>query len=143
MKRRILTVILAAPLLFGLPILQSLRAQTCNDDEGMIKSYVQSLSDLVGAVKKESLSDFQRDYHEQSCLTRITLTLGIANSLIDCLNNSMKDPGATQEQLAAIKSKLQNYVKLKSLLEQDRDALKASKDTKTSKSIIEKFVLST
>ncbi|HET7214440.1 MAG TPA: hypothetical protein VFL79_12680 [Terriglobia bacterium] len=142
MKRRILTVILAAPLLFGLPILQSLRAQTCNDDEGMIKSYVQSLSDLVGAVKKESLSDFQRDYHEQSCLTRITLTLGIVNSLIDCLNKSVKDPGTTQEQLAAIKSKLQNYVKLKSLLEQDRDALKASKDTKTSKSIIEKFVLS-
>jgi len=142
MKRRILTVILAAPLLFGLPILQSLRAQTCNDDEGMVKSYVQSLTDLVGAVKKESLSDFQRDYHEQSCLTRLSLSLGIVNSLIDCLSKAVKDPAATQEQLAAIKSKLQSYVKLKSLLEQDRDALKASKDTKTSKSIIEKFVLS-
>lgn len=142
MKRRILTVILAAPLLFGLPILQSLQGQTCNDDEGMIKSYVQSLTDLVGTVKKESLSDFQRDYHEQSCLTRLTLSLGIVNGLIDCLTKAVKDPATTQEQLAAIKSKLQTYVKLKSLLEQDRDALKGSKDTKTSKSIIEKFVLS-
>ena len=142
MKRRILAIILAGPLLFGLPILQSLRGQTCNDDEGMVKSYVQSLNDLVGTVKKESLSDFQKDYHEQSCLTRLTLSLEIVNSLIDCLTKAAKDPTASQQQAAAIKSRLEDYVKLKSLLEQDRDALKASKDTKTSKSIIEKFVLS-
>jgi len=141
MKRRILTVILAGPLLFGLPILQSLHGQTCNDDAGMVKSYVQSLSNLVGTVKKENLSAFQKDYHEQSCLTRLTLSLGIVNSLIDCLNKAAKDPTATPQQVAAIKSKLQNYVKLKSLLEKDRDALKATKDPKTAKSVIEKFVL--
>jgi hypothetical protein len=135
-------MILAGPLLFGLSILHSLRGQTCSDDEGMVKSYVQSLSDLVGTVKKESLPDFQRDYHEQSCITRLTLSLGIVDSLVDCLNKAAKDPAATQQQAAAIKSKLQNYVKLKSLLEQDQNALKAAKDPKTAKSIIEKFVLS-
>ena len=142
MKSRILAIILAGPLLIGLPILQSLHGQTCNDDEGMVKSYVQSLTDLVGTVKKESLSDFQKDYHEQSCLTRITLSLGIVNSLIDCLTKAAKDPAVTPEQTAAIKSKLQNYVKLKSLLEQDQNTLKSAKDPKTAKSIIEKFVLS-
>lgn len=142
MKRRILAIIFAGPLLFGLPIVQSLHGQTCNDDEGMVKSYVQSLSDLVGAVKKESLPDFQRDYHEQSCLTRLTLSLGIVNSLIDCLTKAAKDPAATQQQAAAVKSKLDNYVKLKSLLEQDQNALKAAKDPKTAKTVIEKFVLS-
>jgi hypothetical protein len=142
MKSRILTVILTGTLLFGLPILQSLHGQTCSDDEGMVKSYVQSLTDLVGTVKKESLSDFEKDYHKQSCLSRLTLSLGIVNNLIDCLNKTVKDPANTQQQVAAIKSKLQNYVKLKSLLGQDRDALKAAKDTKTAKSIIEKFVIS-
>jgi len=142
MKRRILTVILAGSLLFGLPILQTLHGQTCNDDEGMVKSYVQGITDLVGTVKKESLSEFTKDYHQQSCITRLTLSLGIVNSLIDCLNIAAKDPAATPEQLAAVKSKLESYTKLKSALEQDRDALKAAKDTKTAKSIIEQFVIS-
>ena len=142
MKCRILAVILAGPLLFGLPVLQSLHGQTCNDDEGMVKSYVQSIATLVGTVKKESLSDFQKDYHQQSCLSRITLSLGIVNSLIDCLNKAAKDPADTPEQTAAIKSKLETYAKLKSALEQDRDALKAAKNAKAAKSIIEKFAIS-
>jgi|YelNatPaOPRAMG01_1025707.scaffolds.fasta_scaffold12101_3 hypothetical protein len=141
MKRRILIVLLAGPLLLELPR-YALRGQTCTDDEGMVKSYVQSITDLIGTVKKESLPDFEREYHEQSCLTRLTLALGIVNSLIDCLNKAAKDPAATQEQIAAIKSKLQSYTKLKSTLEQDHDSLKAAKDTKTAKALIEKFVLS-
>ena len=143
MKRRILVVILAGPLLFGLPIRQSLLGQTCSDDEGIVKSYVQSIADLVGTVKKESLSDFEKDYHEQSCLSRLTLSLGVINSLIDCLNKAAKDTTATQGQIAAIKSKLQTYAKLKSALDQDRDSLKAAKSAKTAKSLIETFAIST
>lgn len=139
MKRRILIVILAGPLLFGLPVHRSLLGQTCNDDEGMVKSYLQSISSLVTDVKKESLADFEKDYHEQSCLSRITLSLGIIDSLIDCLNKAAKDTTATKEQIAATNRKLQNYVKLKSALEKDRDTLKAAKSPKSAKSVIEKF----
>jgi len=139
MKRRILVVILAGPLLFGLPIRQLLRGQTCSDDEGMVKSYVQSIANLVGTVKKESLTDFENDYHEQSCLSQLSLSLGIVDSLMDCLNKAAKDPAATKEQVTAIQTKLQNYARLKTALGQDRDTLKAAKNTKTAKSIIEKF----
>ncbi|TAM84732.1 MAG: hypothetical protein EPN47_01055 [Acidobacteria bacterium] len=142
MKRRILMVILTGPLLFGLPGLHLLHGQTCSDDEGMVQSYVQGIADLVGTVKKESLSDFANDYHQQSCLTRLTLSLGIVDSLVDCLNKAAKDPAATQEQVATAKGKLEKYTKLKSTLEQDHDSLKAAKDAKTAKSIIEKFVIS-
>ncbi|HXH48939.1 MAG TPA: hypothetical protein VNM47_06300 [Terriglobia bacterium] len=141
MKRRILMIILTGPLLFGLPFLQSLHSQTCSDDEGMVKSYVQSIAELVGTVRKESLSEFTKDYHQQSCLTRLTLSLGIIDSLMDCLNKAAKDPAATPDQNAAVKDKLEKYAKLKSALEQDRDTLKAAKDTKTAKSVIEKFVI--
>ena len=143
MKRRILAVILAGPLLFGLPILQSLLGQTCSDDEGMVKSYVQSIEDLVGKVKKENLTDFQNDYHEQSCLSRITMSLSVIDSLINCLNKAAKDPAATKEQAAAIESKLQSYTKLKTELKQDHDKLKTAKNLKSAKAIIEKFVIST
>lgn len=142
MTRRILPLILMGPLLFGLPILRSLHAQICSDDEGMIQSYVQSIGDLIGTVKKESLSDFTKDYHQQSCLTRLTLALGIVDSLMDCLSKAAKDPAATQEQIAAAKGKLEKYSKLKSAMEQARDTLKAAKDTKGAKSVIEKFAIS-
>lgn len=141
MKRQILAVILAGPLLFGLPILQSLHGQTCSDDEGMVKSYVQGINSLVGTVQKESLSDFEKDYHQQSCLSRLNLSIGIVNSLIDCLNKAAKDPAETPAQVAAIKSELQNYAKLESALEQDRDSLKAAKNSQAAKSIIEKIAL--
>jgi len=142
MKRRILPLILlAATLLIGLPILRSLQAQTCSEDEAMVQSYVQSIGDLVGTVKKESLSDFEKDYHQRSCLSRLTLSLGIVDSLVDCLSKAAKDPAATQEQIAAAKGKLEKYSKLKSALEQARDTLKAAKDTKGAKSAIEKFVI--
>ncbi len=141
MRRRILIVILGSPLLLGIPHLQSIRGQTCTDDEGMVKSYMQSISTLIGTVQKESLSDFEKDYHEQSCLSQLTLSLGIVNSLIDCLNKAAKDPADTPAQLAAIKSKLENYAKLESTLEKDRDSLKAAKNTKSAKSLIEKFVI--
>lgn len=141
MKRRILPLIITGPLLFGLPILHSLHAQTCSDDEGMVQSYVQSIDDLIGTVKKESLSDFEKDYHQRSCLSRLTLSLGIIDSLVDCLSKAAKDPAATQEQIAAAKAKLDKYSKLKSALEQARDTLKAAKDTKGAKSVIEKFAI--
>jgi hypothetical protein len=143
MKRRILIVIFAGSFLFGMSVRQSLLGQTCNDDEGMVKSYVQGITDLVSKVKQESLDDFEKDYHEQSCLSRLTLSLGVIDSLIACLNKAALDTTATKEQIAAIKSKLQSYVKLKSTLEQDRNTLKAAKDAKTAKSIIEKFEIST
>lgn len=143
MKRRLLAVILAGPLLFGLPILQSLFGQTCSDDEGMVKSYVQSIDGLVSKVKKENLTDFQNDYHKQSCLSRLTMSLGIIDSLINCLNKAAKDPTATKDQVAAINSKLQSYTKLKATLQKDHDTLKAAKTLKSAKSIIEKFVIST
>lgn len=141
MKRRILPLILTGPLLFGLPILHSLHAQACSDDEGMVQSYVQSIDDLIGTVKKESLSDFEKDYHQRSCLSRLTLSLGIIDSLVDCLSKAAKDPAATQEQIAAAKGKLDKYSKLKSALVQARDTLKAAKDTKGAKSAIEKFAI--
>ena len=141
MKRRILPLIITGTLLFGLPILRALHAQTCSDDEGMVQSYVQSIDDLIGTVKKETLSDFEKDYHQRSCLSRLTLSLGIIDSLMDCLGKAAKDPAATQEQIAAAKTKLDKYTKLKSALEQARDTLKAAKDTKGAKSAIEKFAI--
>ena len=141
MKHRILAVILAGPLLLGLPIIRSLRGQSCSDDEGMVKSYVQGINSLVGTVQKETLAEFQKEYHEQSCLTRINLSIGIVKSLVDCLNKAAKDPADTPAQLAAIKSKLQTYDKLESALQQDSKSLKAAKNPKAAKSLIEKFVL--
>lgn len=141
MKHRILVVILAGPLLFGLPIHHSLLGQTCSDDEGMVNSYVKSITDLASTVKKESLDDFEKDYHERSCLSRLTLSLGILNSLMDCLNKAAKDTTATKEQIVAIQSKLHSYAKLKSELERDQGTLKAAKNPKAAKSVIEHFVI--
>ena len=142
MKRRILMVLLLGPLFLALPVRQSFFAQTCSDDESMVESYEKTLADLVSAVKKESLDDFQSHYHQQSCLTDLNLSLSIIDGYLDCLNKAEKDPAATKEQIDADKNKSQIYSKLKSMLEQDLNALKGAKDPKTAKALIEKFMIS-
>jgi len=141
MKRRILIVLLLGALFLALPVRQSLFAQSCKDDQTMVKSYENTLADLVSAVRKESLSDFRGHYHQQSCLTDLDLSLGIVDACIECLSKEGKDPAATKEQADAAKNESQTYVKLKSRLEQDRDTLKAAKDPKAAKAIIEKFTI--
>jgi len=141
MKRRILVVILFIPLLQALTVRHPLFSQTCNDNEAMVESYEKTLADLVSAVKKESLSDFQKDYHQQSCLTDLNLSLTLVDPLLECLDKEAKDPAATKEHADAAKNKGQIYAKLKSALRQDRDTLKAAKDPKAAKSIIENFAI--
>jgi hypothetical protein len=141
MKGRILMVLLLGPFFLALPVRQSSFAQTCNDDEAMVKSYEKTLADLVSTVRKESLSDFQQHYHQQSCLTDLNLSLGIIDACLECFNKEEKNPTATKEQLDAAKNKSQAYAKLKSMLEHDRDTLKAAKDPAAAKAIIEKFTI--
>jgi hypothetical protein len=141
MKRRVLVVIFFIPMLLVLAVRQPLYSQTCNDNEAMVKSYETTLADLVSAVKKESLSDFQKDYHQQSCLTDLNLSLTVVDPLLECLDKEAKDSAATKEQVDAAKSKEQAYAKLKSMLGHDRDALKAAKDPKAAKAIIEKITI--
>jgi uncharacterized protein YfaS (alpha-2-macroglobulin family) len=141
MKRRILTILVLGTFLPALSVPKRFIAQTCNDDESMVKSYEKTLTNLVSAVQKESLSDFQSHYHEQSCLTDLNLSLSLIDSLLDCLSKAAKDPAATKEQTDAAKNKTQEYSKLKSVLTQDLDALKAVKEPKAAKALIEKFTI--
>lgn len=137
MKCRILVVIFLATFVLGPAY--SAHGQTCTDNEAMVKSYEKTLSDLVSSVKKESLTDFQNDYHQQSCLTDLNLSLDLIDPLLDCLNKEAKDTTATKEQAEAAKAKGEAYAKLKSSLAQDRNSLKAAKDPKAAKALIEKF----
>lgn len=57
--------------------------------------------DLSGKVQKESLEDFQRDYHEQSCLTTLTLRYTAASDAVSCLEKVPKDPTAARDQINA------------------------------------------
>ena len=142
MKRRILVVILFIPLTLVLTVPHPLFSQTCNDNEAMVKSYEATLADLVSTVKKESLSAFQRDYHQQSCLTDLNLSLTLVDPLLECLDKQTKDPAATKEESDEVKNKKQTYATLKSMLGRDRDTLKTAKDPKAAKAIIEKFTIS-
>jgi hypothetical protein len=141
MKRRILIVLLLGALFLALPVRRSLFAQSCKDDQTMVKSYEKTLADLVSAVRKESLSDFQGHYHQQSCLTDLNLSLSIIDACLECLGKEEKDPAATREQVDAAKNQSQTYAKLKAMLEQDLADLKAAKDPEAAKAIIEKFVI--
>jgi hypothetical protein len=139
MKRRVLIVLFLGTFLTGLTFSAALNAQTCNDDEAMVKSYVQSLTDLVATVKKESETDFERKYHQKATMADLTLTLGMIDGLLDCLDKAVKDPTATKPQVDSMEVKRQAYAQLKANLKRDHDGLKAAHVPKAAKALIEKF----
>jgi hypothetical protein len=129
-------------LLFCLPSQQPLLAQACQDMESMVGSYTKGITELVDTVKKESLEDFQKAYHQKNCLTKLTLCLNIVNQVVDCYAKAAQDTMATKEQVDAAKAKRESYARLKAKVEQDRNNLKATEAAKDAKALIAKIDLS-
>jgi hypothetical protein len=118
---------------------QYARAQACKDEEAMVADYKKAMSDLVATVKKENLQDFQKAFHQKSCLSRLTFYSSVVNGLVSCLDKATQDPNATKEDVDAYKAKREIYTKLKDKIQNDRNALKAAEAPKDAKALIEKL----
>jgi hypothetical protein len=116
-----------------------LSAQVCKDEEGMVANYKKTVTDLVATVKKESLLDFEKAFHQKNVTTKLTLFGSTVNGLIGCLQKIANDPATLKEDADAAKGKIATYNKLKDKIMQDRDALKAAQTEKEAKALIEKF----
>jgi hypothetical protein len=118
---------------------RQLSAQVCGDDEGMVNYYRKNVTDLVETVKKESLQDFEKAFHQKTIMTNLSLFGGTVDRLLDCLQKRASDPATLKEDADAAKGKIDAYNKLKDKIKQDRDALKAVQTGKDAKALIEKF----
>ena len=118
---------------------RQLSAQVCGDDEGMVNYYRKNVMDLVETVKKESLQDFEKAFHQKTMMTNLTLFGSMVDGLLNCLQKRANDPATLKEDADAAKGKIDVYNKLKDKIKQDRDALKAVQTGKDAKALIEKF----
>ncbi len=116
-------------------------AQVCKDEESIVKEYHKDLTGLVQIVRKESQSDFDRFYHQKSCLSKLTFCLTAIDGLLSCLDKAAPDSAAPKEEVEASKAKRESYGKLKGRVGDDRKALKDSSDSKQAKALIQKFDL--
>ena len=114
-------------------------AQQCQDEEAMVVDYKKGLVDLVETARKENLQDFEKSYHQKVCLTKLTLSLGMMDELVSCLEKASADSNATREQMEAYKAKRDTYAKLKDRAQGNQKALKASENPKAAKTLIEQF----
>ncbi len=107
----------------------------------MVEDYKKSIGDLEATVKKESLAEFERAYHRKTCLTKLTLSLGIVGGAAECFAKAAEDPTTPKDQAAADKAKSDGYTKLKERLTHYRDSLKSTEAGKDAKTLIEKIDL--
>ena len=114
-------------------------AQACKDDEGMVADYKKTVTDLVETVKKESLLDFQKAFHQRNVMSKMTLFGSVVDGMISCLQKRANDPATLKADADAAKAKIDAYNKLKDKIKQDREALKAAQSEKEAKALIEKF----
>jgi|GEM_PF-492918 Na+/phosphate symporter len=115
------------------------QVEACKDQETVVATVKQDILDTVSTVKKESLDDFERQFHQQASMSKLSICLETINDLLSCLDKASHDPQTPKDQLDSIKSKQAAYQKLKTLVQHDIDSLKAAKDSKTAKAEIEKY----
>lgn len=142
MKRMIGMALLGSVVWLGLIVPRPLRAQACKDEESMADAYKKSITDLVGTVKKESLEDFQKAYHQRSCLSKLSLYSSTLNQTLSCLDKAAQDTTATKEEVDAYKAKHQAYAKVKNRIEREREQIKSADEPKSAKAVIENTDLS-
>ncbi len=118
-----------------------LAAQACKDEEGMVTDYKKDMAALLTTVRKESLSDFEKAYHQKASAAKLTFYSSIVDSLVGCLDKAVQDPATPKEQLDGLKAKHDTYAKLKEAIQRDRDGLKAAQEPKDAKALIAKFDL--
>jgi len=118
---------------------RALFGQSCDDDEAMVKDYQKSLTEIIGTVKKESLADFEKAYHQKVCISKLTFCLSSIDGLVECLDKTSQDAATPKDQAEAAKAKRESYAKLKGKIEAARTALKAAEGPKDAKALIEKF----
>lgn len=141
MNRTMRFVLVMGTVSLGLFAPTALRAQACQDEETMVADYRKTIGDLTDSVKKESLQEFERAYHRKSCLTKLTLSLGIVGGAADCFSKAAEDSTTPKDQAAAYKAKSEGYSKLKEKLGHYRDTLKTTEAGKDAKALIEKIDL--
>jgi len=118
---------------------RQLSAQVCTDEEGMVGDYKKAVTELVETVKKESVTDFAKAFHQRTVSTKLMLFDGMVDGMLKCLQKRVSDPATLKEDADAAKRKIDVYNKLKDNIKQDRDALKAAQTEKDAKALIEKF----
>ena len=118
-----------------------LAAQACKDEEGMVTDYKKDMGDLLTTVRKESLSDVERAYHQKSSAAKLTFYSSIVDSLVECLDKAAQDPATPKEQLDGLKARHDSFAKLKETIQHDRAGLKAAQEPKDAKALIAKFDL--
>ena len=114
-------------------------AQVCQDDQAMVADSYKAMTDLVEVVKKESLAQFQGDFHKKIATSKLTMYATFVDGLISCLQENASDPATLKADADASKAKIDTYNKLKDTIKHDRDALKAARSDKDAKALIEKF----
>jgi len=120
----------------GLP---QLSAQVCKDEEGMVADYKKAVTDMVETVKKESLLDFEKAFHQKNVTNKLTFFASIVDGCISCLQKRASDPTTTKEDADTAKGKVDAYSKLRDKIKQNRDAVKAAQTGKEAKALIEKI----
>ena len=116
-------------------------AQACKDEQAMVDEFKQGLASTVDTVKKESLDNFERAFHQKSCLTKLTLAINAMDEVLSCLDKASQDASATKEQVTAYKAQKESDAKLKEKMTQYKSQLKAIEAPKDAKALIEKFDL--
>ncbi len=133
--------LIAAAVLVNVLSSEPLFAQACKDEQAMVDEFKQGLGTTVDTVKKESLDNFEKAFHQKTCLTKLTLCLNVMEEVLNCLDKASQDASATKEQAATYKGHKESYAKLKEKLTHYKSQLKATEAPKEAKALIEKFDL--
>lgn len=113
--------------------------ESCKDPEAVVTAVQQDLAATVNTVKKESLDDFEREFHQQASMSKLSIYLQTVGDVLSCFEKASQDPQVSQSQRDEIQRKQSAYKKLQTTAQADLQDLKTAKEPKAAKADVEKF----
>ena len=113
----------------------------CIDEEGIVTYYHGQMSELLGKIKQESISQFERNYHRKQVKNFLTFWVGAYADTRDCYKRMAQEPTTPKKLAKELEAKHESSGKQVEQVKGWRDSVRDASSPKDAKSVIEGIAL--
>lgn len=109
----------------------------CIEEEGMITHYHGQMTELLGKIKQEDVTQFERNHHRKEVENFLAFWGGAYAETLDCYEKAVQEPTTPKKVAAELKGKGENFGKQAEQVKSWRDSLKNARSLKDAKSVVD------
>ena len=109
----------------------------CVEEEEMVTYYHGQMSELLGKIRQEDVTQFERNYHRKQVENFLTFWGGVYADTLDCYKKTVQEPTTPKKMAEELEAKRENSSKQAEQVKSWRDSVRNARSLKDAKSVID------